>query len=62
VTVYIGGGAPDHGLAHRTDDFAGAALSLQPGVMPDEEALGAVMVRSLSVELGQGTATTSAAT
>jgi ribosomal protein S18 acetylase RimI-like enzyme len=41
---YFAGRAFEHGTAWRTTDFKGAALWLPPGVGPDEQALGAVMV------------------
>jgi ribosomal protein S18 acetylase RimI-like enzyme len=43
----FGGGAFRSNSAHRTDDYAGAALWLPPGVAPDDEALGAIIGRSL---------------
>lgn len=47
VGRFYGGRAFEHGTAFRTDDFAGAALWLPPGVGPDEEALGAVMEQAV---------------
>jgi GNAT superfamily N-acetyltransferase len=35
----FGGGAIDHGTAHYYEGFSGVALSLPPGVAPDEEFL-----------------------
>lgn len=45
---HFAGGAFDHGTAYCTDDFAGSALWLPPGVLPDEEALGAVLAEGIA--------------
>jgi ribosomal protein S18 acetylase RimI-like enzyme len=47
----FGGRAFARGGAHRADDYAGAALWLPPGVHPDEEAIDAVMERSVPENL-----------
>ena len=44
----FGGRAFDHGTGHHLSGFAGAALWLPPGVLPDEEALGAAVQASVS--------------
>jgi ribosomal protein S18 acetylase RimI-like enzyme len=46
----LGGGAFEHGTGYQVDGFAGAALWLPPDVRPDEEALVAVMRRSVAEE------------
>jgi ribosomal protein S18 acetylase RimI-like enzyme len=46
----FGGRAFTHGTGHHVDGFAGAALWLPPGVHPDEEALAAIMRRSVPAE------------
>lgn len=43
----FGGRAFAHGTAYRTADGAGAALWLPPGISPDEEALVALLERSV---------------
>ncbi|HEY7061026.1 MAG TPA: GNAT family N-acetyltransferase [Chloroflexota bacterium] len=43
----FGGRAFEHGTAYRTEDGAGVALWLPPGVSPDEEAVGAVFAESV---------------
>jgi GNAT superfamily N-acetyltransferase len=42
------GGAFEHKSAYCSDDHAGAALWLRPGVHPDEETLGAIVERTVS--------------
>jgi ribosomal protein S18 acetylase RimI-like enzyme len=44
----FGGRAFQHGSAYCTDDYLGAALWLPPDVHPDDEALDAVLERSVS--------------
>jgi ribosomal protein S18 acetylase RimI-like enzyme len=44
----FGGSAFDLGTAHRTDDFAGAALWIPPGESVDEAALGTLMQDELA--------------
>jgi ribosomal protein S18 acetylase RimI-like enzyme len=44
----FGGKAFAHGTGHHLNGFAGAALWLAPGVLPDEEALGAVVMGSVA--------------
>jgi ribosomal protein S18 acetylase RimI-like enzyme len=44
----FGGRAFDHGTGHHLSGFAGAALWLPPGVLPDEDALGAAVQASVS--------------
>lgn len=51
VGRFYGGRAFENDSAFRTDDYAGAALWLPPGVGPDEEALGGVMEQA--VEAGR---------
>ncbi len=48
LTRAFGGGAFAHNGAHGSDDYAGAALWLPPGVHPDEEALGEVVQRTVA--------------
>ena len=48
LTRAFGGRAFAHGGAHATEGFRGAALWLPPRVTPDEEALGAVLDRSVA--------------
>ena len=48
LTRAFGGRAFLHGCAHCTEDYAGAALWLPPGVHPDEEGLAAIIERSVS--------------
>lgn len=43
----LGGQAFAHGSAHCVEGFSGAALWLPPGVMPDEEAITAVLRRTI---------------
>jgi ribosomal protein S18 acetylase RimI-like enzyme len=43
----FGGKAFAHGSAHRADGCAGAALWLPPGIHPDEEAIDALMEKSV---------------
>lgn len=43
----FGGKALAHGTGHHASGFAGAALWLAPGIQPDEEAVGAVLRRSV---------------
>ena len=43
----FGGKAITHGTCHHVMEFRGAALWLPPGVLPDEEALGAVFHASV---------------
>ncbi|CAN5891058.1 GNAT family N-acetyltransferase [soil metagenome] len=43
----FGGRAFEHGTGHHLSGFAGAALWLPPGVLPDEEALGAAVEASV---------------
>ncbi len=50
VVRAFGGKAFAYGTGHHVSDFAGAALWLPPGVHPDEEALGAVIRRSVAAE------------
>ena len=47
----FGGKAFTHSTGHHLSGFTGAALWLPPGVLPDEEALGAVMQESVSEPL-----------
>lgn len=51
VLRHFAGGAFDHGSAHRTDDFNGAAMWLPPGVMPDEQSLGTVLQEGVQIQL-----------
>ena len=51
MTRAFGGRAFEHGTAHSTDDFAGVALWLPPGVSPDEEALIALAEQSVDGSL-----------
>ena len=51
VLKYFAGEAFEHSSAYRSNDFAGAALWLPPGIDPDEEALGAVMQEGVTTEL-----------
>ena len=44
----FGGKAFTHGGAYCTDGYAGAALWLPPGVLPDEEMLGEIVQRTVS--------------
>jgi ribosomal protein S18 acetylase RimI-like enzyme len=44
----FGGRAFDHGTAEHTDGYAGAALWLPPGVHPDDDALVALLQRSVT--------------
>jgi GNAT superfamily N-acetyltransferase len=44
----FGGGAFTHASAYCSDDHAGAALWLRPGVHPDEQTLGEIVERSVS--------------
>lgn len=46
VRAYAGR-AFDHGTAYHTADYTGAALWLPPGVRPDEDALVALLMRSV---------------
>jgi len=46
---YFAGSAFDHNSAYRSDDFGATALWLPPGVGPDEQALGAVIVEGVDV-------------
>jgi GNAT superfamily N-acetyltransferase len=46
----FGGRAVAHGTAYYTDDYAGAALWLPPGVAPDEDAMIALVERSVEEE------------
>lgn len=48
VLRHFAGGAFDHGSAYRSEDFKAAALWLPPGIGPDEEALGGVMVEGVA--------------
>jgi GNAT superfamily N-acetyltransferase len=50
-TRAFGGGAFLHNGAHCTDDYVGAALWLLPHVHSDEEALGEVLERTVSVSI-----------
>jgi ribosomal protein S18 acetylase RimI-like enzyme len=50
VVRTFGGSAFARGTAHHVDDFAGAALWLPPGVGLDEEAMMAIMERSVPAE------------
>lgn len=43
----LGGRALEHGTAHVLDDFSAASFWLPPGVGPDEEALGALIERTV---------------
>ena len=47
-TRAFGGGAFEHETAHCTDDCAGAALWLAPGIAPDEEAAVSLLERTTS--------------
>lgn len=47
----FGGRAFGHNGAFATDDYAGAALWLPPGVPPDEEALGELMQATVSASI-----------
>ncbi len=51
VLRFFGGSAFQHGSAYRAEDFLSVALWLPPGVLPDEEALGAVMQEAVAEEL-----------
>jgi ribosomal protein S18 acetylase RimI-like enzyme len=44
----FGGGAFAHGAAYCTNEYAGAALWLPPGVHPDEDRLGELMASTYS--------------
>jgi hypothetical protein len=44
----FGGRAFEHGTAHYVSNFTGAALWLPPGVLPDEDALGSLLLRTVS--------------
>jgi ribosomal protein S18 acetylase RimI-like enzyme len=44
---YFAGRAFEHGSAWRTADYKGAALWLPPGVGPDEEAMGALLLEGV---------------
>jgi ribosomal protein S18 acetylase RimI-like enzyme len=46
----FGAGAFAHGTADAVDDGAGVALWLPPGVAPDEEAMGAIIVEAVPEE------------
>jgi ribosomal protein S18 acetylase RimI-like enzyme len=50
VVRAFGGRAFPRGTAHHVDDFAGAALWLPPGIGLDEEAMAAIMQRSVPAE------------
>lgn len=50
VLKYFAGAAFDHDGAYRSEDFRAAACWLPPGVHPDEEALGDVMLRGVAGE------------
>jgi GNAT superfamily N-acetyltransferase len=47
----FGGNAFAHGSAYRTEDLAGVALWLPPGVQPDHEGLGETIRRSVAPPL-----------
>lgn len=47
VLEHYAGRAFDHGCAYRTADDMSSAMWLPPGVMPDEAALGAVLVEGV---------------
>jgi ribosomal protein S18 acetylase RimI-like enzyme len=47
----FGGKAFEHGTAHYVEGFTGAALWLPPDVLPDEEALGSLLLRTVSEEI-----------
>jgi ribosomal protein S18 acetylase RimI-like enzyme len=47
----FGGKAFEQGLAHQVSEFRGAALWLPPGVHPDQEALGAILRKSVAEDL-----------
>ena len=47
----FGGRAFAHGTGHHLDGFTGAALWLPPGVIPDEEALGAALQAGVAESL-----------
>jgi ribosomal protein S18 acetylase RimI-like enzyme len=49
----FGGKAFAHGSAYYVDGYAGAALWLPPGVDPDEEALSALLQRTVSEQVQQ---------
>jgi len=44
VLRFFAGAAFDSRTAYRSDDFSGAALWLPPGIAPDEEGLGQVLI------------------
>ena len=46
----FGGKAFEHGTAYYVEGFIGSALWLPPGVLPDEEALGSVLMRTVPEE------------
>src|SRR5678815_2263819 len=47
-TLAFGGAAFEHGAAHCTDDFSGAALWLPPGVESDEKAMEQIIEDSVT--------------
>jgi GNAT superfamily N-acetyltransferase len=47
----FGSGAFTHSSAYCSDDYAGAALWLRPGVHPDEQALGEIVERTVSASI-----------
>ena len=50
VLKYFAGAAFEHGGAYRSEDFRAASCWLPPGVHPDEDALGEVMMRGVKSE------------
>jgi ribosomal protein S18 acetylase RimI-like enzyme len=52
----FGGGAFAHNSAHCTDNYAGVALWLPPGVHPDEDALGEIVEQTVSAAIREDSA------
>jgi ribosomal protein S18 acetylase RimI-like enzyme len=48
LTRAFGGKAFEHGAGYCSNDFAGAALWLPPGIQPDEEAMVALIERTVT--------------